>query len=147
MPGTQLTSQQLEVSTCGWPHAPLYLATPQGLCCLCGCIRLLCCLKCLLGTRVSQRNDPEHGIAGLGKTFYSLIRAQEEVTGFQPRPEDLDYPARLQQVQPSDGAEAGAAESGRAESAAAAEQAERRPLKADRNGDAGAAADDSQVRP
>ena len=75
---------------------------------------------------------------------------QEEVTGFQARPEDLDYPARLQQLQSSEGPGAAAAADGHAESAAesaaAAEQAERRPLKADRNGDAGAAADDSQVR-
>ena len=72
------------------------------------------------------------------------VCAQEEVTGFQPRPEDLDYPAKLQQQQHS--SEGRDTADGHAESAAAAEQAERRPLKADRNGDAGPAADDAQAR-
>ena len=68
------------------------------------------------------------------------------MTGFQPRPQDLDYPAKLQQLQP----EGSAPTDGHPDLAASVEQAERRPLKADhngdRNGDAGSAPDDSQVR-
>jgi hypothetical protein len=68
--------------------------------------------------------------SGFSGHQHFLVRTQEEVTGFMPTPDDLDYPAKLQRL---------AAEP---EPAAAAADGEQRPLLAS-NGSA--SAQDSMV--